>query len=168
MSDLKKQLSQPLVAAAICSFLIFPARIIGREIALIFRRSIDYAISKNDTLFEFVARSHTAADTVRSLQAWSTWIVYGLVTAVIAMMITRWLTSRTLPWATIAATSAIWLGIYLLIWNWDSDLQFSLTGSQAVIPGQNWGPWPFAGLFGFFGGLITGLIFTARPWRATA
>ncbi len=130
-----------------------------------FRRSIDYAFSNNDTLFEFVARSHTAADGVRSVQAWSTWIIYGLITAMVAMLITRWLTTRTLPWITIALTSTIWIAIYLLFWNWDSELQFSLDGSQIAIPGQNWGPWPFAGSFGFFGGLITGLILSATPWR---
>ncbi len=154
----------PLVAGVLCSIFLFPTRLLGQEIAQVFRRSVDHVISRNDTLFELMIRSETAADTARLVQAWGSWILYGLVAALVAMWLTRWLAARALPWTSIWLVAGIWLAIYLFVWKWDNDIIFNLSALQPAGSGPVWGPWPYAGSFGFFIGLITGLALAAKPW----
>ena len=144
---------------------MLPAHPVGQEIAQGFRRLVDFIVSKNDILFELVSRSSDAADMVHSSQAWGAWIIYGLITALIAMTITRWLAKSPLSWITIAVVGSIWIGIYLSIWNWDNQLQFALSEFNSNNSGQTYCPWPFGGSFGFFGGFIIGLVLVATPWR---
>lgn len=157
---------RPLVAAAVCSLLALPARLIGDEAARAFRRAIDHIVSWSDSLFALVARSEAAYDAVREAQAWGAWIVYGLVTAVVAMLMARWLAGRPLPWASIAVVLVVWMGVRGLVWNWDGDLQFALTPIQIGGAPATWGPWPYAGTIGFFAGFAAGLVLVAMPWRA--
>ncbi len=163
----KSRLSNPCAAGIFCSLFVLPAHPVGQEVAQGFRRLVDFIISKNDTLFEFVSKSSEAADTARTIQAWGAWIVYGLVAALIAMAITRWLAKRPLSWITITVVVFIWIGIYLTIWNWDNQLQFTLSEFNSNNSNQSYGPWPYAGSFGFFGGFVVGLVLAASPWRAS-
>lgn len=159
-------MAKPLVAGVVCSLLVFPARAIGQELAQAFRRSVDRVVSQSDTLFELVVRSDIAADIVRIIQAWGSWILYGFVAALIAMWITRWLAARPLPWTSIGLVAVIWLAIYLFVWKWDGEIFFNLSDLQPAGSGPVWGPWPYAGSVGFFVGLIAGLALAAKPWLA--
>jgi len=159
---------RPLVAAALCSVLALPARLFGDEAARAFRRAVDWTVSWSDSLFALVTRSDAAYEAVRSAQAWGAWIVYGLVTAVVAMLVTRWLAGRPLPWTSVAIVVVLWMAVRGLVWNWDGDLQFWLTPVQLGGPPVTQGPWPYAGTVGFFAGFAAGLVLAATPWRAAA
>ncbi len=148
-----------------CGALVLPTHFLGQEFAQGFRRLVDFIVSKNDAMFELVSSSSYAADTVRSIQAWGAWVIYGFIAAIIAMAITRWLAKSPLNWITIVLVITVWIGIYLTIWNWDNQLQFASSEFQSGNLKQTYGPWPYAGSFGFFGGFIVGLILAATPWR---
>lgn len=161
-------LAQPLVAGLICSVLVLPARALGHETAQAFRRAVDHVVSRSDTLFAFVAQSDGNAELVRGAQAWGAWVIYGLVAGAIAMLVTRWIAGRALPWISVGVVCAIWLAVYAFVWNWNVELRFSL-GDFAFDSGQlTFGPWPYAAFWGFFGGLVPALILAASPWRASA
>jgi len=150
----------------LCSLLALPARLIGDETARAFRRLVDWLVSWSDVVFSVVTRSDAAADAVRSGRAWGAWIVYGLVTGIAAMLVTRWLAGRALPWRSVATVLTVWAGVRLLVWNWDGDLQFALTDFRIGGPPSRLGPWPYAGSFGFLAGFAAGLVLAATPWRA--
>lgn len=162
---LRQQLNNPIMAGLLCSVLVILSRPFGQETAQAFRRLVDYSVSKNDRLFEYASGSAGAAESIHALQAWGAWIIYGLVTALIAMAITRWLARVRISWIAIALVVVVWSGIYLLFWNWDNELIFVLARDKSGVAGQAWGAWPYAGSFGYFGGFITGLIAVAAPWR---
>ena len=163
-----KAVQNPYVAAAVCSALAFPARPFGHEAAQASRRSVDYLVSRSDVLFDWVTRSDAAADAVRAGQAWGAWIIYGLITGLIAMFITRWLAGRPLSWRSIFIILAVWITIRAFFWNWDNDLQFRLTEISLAHGNTAYGPWPYAGWVGFFIGFALGIILAATPWRSKA
>lgn len=99
MSAWRNFIERPLAAAIVCSLLVLPARAIGHEAAQAFRRLFDHVVSKSDTLFALATQSKATADAFRSGQAWGAWIVYGFVTGVIAMLVTRKLVGRALQWS---------------------------------------------------------------------
>ena len=153
------------MAGLLAGLLVLPARAAGHEAAQAFRRLVDMIVSKSDFLFELVTKSETAADNVRSVQAWGAWIIYGLVAALLAVLITRWLTKKPMSWLSIAIVLVIWIAIYLLVWNWDSELRFNLHQFRLGELGTQWGAWPHASPYGYFGGFAVALILTAMPWR---
>jgi hypothetical protein len=163
----RESIARPLPASVLCSVMALPARLPGEEAARAFRRLLDWAFSRSDLLFDLVARSGTAAEAVRSGRAWSAWIVYGLVTGLAAMLATRWLAGRALPWMSIAIVLGLWIGVRLLVWNWDGSLQFALTEFRLDGPPVVWGPWPYAGSIGFLCGFAVGLVLAATPWRVS-
>jgi hypothetical protein len=156
--------ARPLVAAGLCSLLALPARAVGHEAAQAFRRVVDRIVSWSDTLFALVARSDAAFEAVRQIQAWGAWVVYGLVSAALAMLVTRWLAGRPLPWASVAIVLLVWIGVRAFVWDWDDDLRFALTRFRVDAP-MTYGPWPHAGTAGFFAGFAAGLVLVAMPWR---
>jgi hypothetical protein len=166
MSAWRKLIERPLAAAMVCSLLVLPARAIGHEAAQAFRRLFDHVVSKSDTLFALATRSKETVETFRFGQAWGTWILYGLVAGVIAMLITRRLVGHALHWADIALVLAVWIAVYFFVWNWDSELKFILTNFQFGGPRIVSGPLPLGGSVGFFSGLAAGLTLAATPWRA--
>lgn len=165
MPNWRMHLTNPYLAGIVCSVLVLPAHFIGQEAALAFRRMINHIISQNDTLFEFASSSKANTELIHTSQAWSEWIIYGLITAIIAAIIARWLAGSPMSWKTIVLVIAIWVIIYLLVWNWDEQLQFALGQFKSGVISREWGPWPHAGSFGFFSGFIVGLILGAAPWR---
>src|SRR5262245_43827032 len=97
------------------------------------------------------------------------WIVYGLVAGLTAMLVTRWLAGRALSWLSVALALAIWLGIRL-VWDWDADDSFLLAGSRSRMVGYSPGsaaysPGPYDGSLGFLIGFSVALVLAATPWR---
>src|SRR5262245_15366216 len=144
-SPLRTAIARPLPAAILCSLLVLPARLLGWEAANGFRRLVDLAVSRSDALLGDVAESVVAADAVRAGQAWGAWAVHGLVTALAAVLATRWAAGRALPWASLAVVLGVWIGVRALVWNWDGELRFALTGLRLGGPPVVWGAWPYAG-----------------------
>ncbi len=160
----RERLGNPVVAGLVCSALLFPAHALGQEAAQALRRAIDHVVSRSDTLFAWATEADANADLVRSVQAWGAWILCGLIAGAVAMVLTRWLAGRALGWVSIAVVGAAWLAVYALVWDWTGELRFLRGGSLAE--GMRSGPWPYAGFWGFFAGLIPALIVAASPWRA--
>jgi len=150
----------------VCSILVLPARFAGEEVAQLFRRLFDHLVSNSDILFDLVRGSKQASDMLLVGQAWGTWILFGLFTALIAVLVTRWLAGKSLPWSSVVLVSFIWLVIYLRYWNWDGELLFYQGAFLPDAPNYGFGPLPYGGSFGFFGGFIAGLVLAATPWRA--
>ena len=158
MRNLRELLAKPLAAVTLCAVLIVPARFVGQEAGLVLWRLVDHVVSRFDMLFEVATSFEMALVIIRTVQAWGSWFMYGAVTAIVAMGLTRWLAMRPLPWRTVVMVLVIWIGIYLLLWNADSTLRPDL-------PDQGIDHWSYAGPFGFFGGFIAGLVLAAAPWR---
>lgn len=158
--------SPPWLTGVLCALLAAPARVLGHEAAQAFRRLVDHIVSRSDTLFDYASSSESAADTIRSIQAWGAWVLYGLVAGLLAMAATRVLTRRPAGWVAIGATLAIWLAVYALIWRWDEELRFISAGSS-LAEGVLFGAWPYAGSFGWFGGFALGLVLAGAPCRAS-
>src|SRR5215470_1909497 len=154
-------IARPLGAAALCSLLVWPAWLLGDEAARWFRWLVDRVVSRSDVLFSF-AMSDTGFYAVASGRAWGSWIVYGLVAGLAAMLVTRWLAGQALSWLSIALVLAIWLGIRL-VWDWDVDDSFLLAGSRSRVAAYS--PGPYAGSLGFFVGFSAALVLAATPWR---
>jgi hypothetical protein len=166
MDAVREILSRPLAAAAMCALLTLPARLPGDEAARAFRRLIDLAISRSDLVFGLVTRSDLAYAVARHGQAWGAWIVYGLVTGLIAMGATRLLAGRAQAWSVVALVLGVW-ALVRLVWNWDLALQFALTPVLPGGPPARYGPWPYAGSLGYLAGFALGLVLAAAPWRAS-
>lgn len=168
MTRWREIIGRPLAAAALCSLLVWPAWLLGDEAARWFRWLIDRVVSRSDVLFSF-AMSDVGFYAIASARAWGSWIVYGLVAGLTAMLVTRWLAGRALSWLSVALVLAIWLGIRL-VWDWDADDSFLLAGSRsrmvAYSPGSAaYSPGPYHGSLGFFVGFSAALMLAATPWR---
>ncbi len=161
----RKYINYPWIAGVMCSLLVFITRPLGEELGQAFRRLVDHIVSRSDYLFEYAASSNIAATNIHAIQAWGAWIIFGFVSAYFAMLITRWLARSPISWGAVFIVLVLWLALYLLVWNWDADMQFPLARAASGV-GQVWGPWPSAGSFGYFGGMFFGLVLAATPWRA--
>jgi len=161
-------IARPLGAAAVCSLLVWPAWLLGDEAARWFRWLVDRVVSRSDVLFS-LATSDAGFYAIASGRAWGSWIVYGLVAGLAAMLVTRWLAGRALSWLSVALVLAIWLGIRL-VWDWDADDSFLLAGSRSRMVGYSPGsaaysPGPYDGSLGFFIGFSLALVLAATRWR---
>jgi len=163
MTAWREVIARPLGAAAICSLLVWPAWLLGDEAARAFRWLFDRVVSSSDFLFA-LTRSDAGFYAIASGRAWGSSIVYGFATGLAAMLVTRWLAGRALPWLSLALVLAIWLGIRLLFWDWDADDGFLLARSRQI-SGAAYSPWPYAGSLGFFIGFCVALVLAATPWR---
>jgi hypothetical protein len=168
MTAWRELIARPLGAAALCSLLVAPAWLLGDEAARWSRWLVDRVVSRSDFLFS-VAMSDAGFYAIASGRAWGSWIVYGLVVGLAAMLVTRWLAGRALSWLSVALVLAIWLGIRL-VWDWDADDSFLLAGSRSRMVGYSPGsasysPGPYDGSLGFFVGFSAALVLAATPWR---
>jgi hypothetical protein len=161
MTPWREIIARPFGAAAVCSLLVWPAWVLGDEVARWFRWLVDRVVSRTDSLFS-VAMSDAGFYAIASGRAWGSWIVYGLATGLAAMLITRWLAGRALSWLSVALVLAIWLGIRL-VWDWDADDSFLLARSRSRMSAYS--PSPYAGSLGFFVGFSAALVLAATPWR---
>ena len=157
----REVIARPLVAAAVCSLLVWPAWLLGDEAARAFRWVVDRGVSWSDSLFS-VAMTDAGFYAIASGRAWGSWIVYGLATGLAAMLVTRWLAARALSWLSVALVLAIWSGIRL-VWDWDADDSFLLAGSRSRIAAYS--PGRYDGSLGFFAGFSAALVLAATPWR---
>jgi hypothetical protein len=169
MMTWREIIARPLGAAAVCSLLVWPAWVLGDEAARWFRWLVDRVVSRSDVLFS-LATSDAGFYAIASGRAWASWIAYGLVAGLAAMLVTRWLAGRALSWLSVALVLAIWLGIRL-VWDWDADDSFLLAGSRsrmaAYSPGSaGYSPGPYDGSLGFFVGFSAALVLAATPWRS--
>jgi len=168
MAAWREIIARPLGAAALCSLLVAPAWLLGDEAARWSRWLVDRVVSRSDYLFS-MAMSDTGFCAISFGRAWGSWIVYGLVAGLAAMLVTRWLAGRALSWLSVALVLAIWLGIRL-VWDWDADDSFLLAGSRSRMVGYSPGsaayaPGPYDGSLGFFVGFFVALVLAATPWR---
>src|SRR5215470_7626175 len=126
-------IARPLGAAALCSLLVWPAWLLGDEAARWFRWLVDRVVSRSDVLFSF-AMSDTGFYAVASGRAWGSWIVYGLVAGLAAMLVTRWLAGRALSWLSVALVLAIWLPIRRGLRPIHRALTMARSASSSVFP----------------------------------
>ena len=168
MTAWREVIARPVGAAALCGLLVWPSWLLGDEAARWFRWLVDRAVSRSEFLFS-LAMSDAGFYAISSGRAWGSWIVYGLVAGLAAMLVTRWLAGRALSWLSVALVLAIWLGIRL-VWDWDADDSFLLAGSRsrmaAYLPGSAaYSPGRYDGSLGFFVGFSAALMLAATPWR---
>src|SRR5262245_20451074 len=79
-------IARPLGAAAVCSLLVWPAWLLGDEAARWFRWLVDRVVSRSDVLFS-LATSDAGFYAIASGRAWGSWIAYGLVAGLAAMLV---------------------------------------------------------------------------------
>jgi hypothetical protein len=164
----REVIARPFGAAALCSLLAWPSWLLGDEAARLLRWFVDRAVSRSEFLFS-LAMSDAGFYAIAAGRAWGSWIVYGLVAGLAAMLVTRWLAGRALSWLSVALVLAIWVGIRL-VWDWDADDNFVLAGSRSRMVGYSPGsagysPGPYDGSLGFLIGFAAALVLAATPWR---
>ncbi len=165
MAKLESLKNHPILTGLLCSLLVIPTIFIGQETALLFRRGVDRVISQSDFLFNWVANSVAATNIVHLVQNWGAIVVYGLVTAALAMLITRYLVRGAVSWKTITVVTVVWAAIYFA----DQNMS-GLLSLIPIVPEGNGLSTDLLGVLGsamFFCSFTIGLVTVGTPWRAT-
>ena len=156
----------PAVAFALCSALVFPARIPGHELGAAFRDLVNQFVSRIDWLFDLVVAQDASA-VVYGVQAWGVWIIDGIACGAMASGATRLLLRRRWrrPWLVALLVVLVWTLVRAAVWNWDAEFVWLVSGALLGSPPAVYGPWPLAGSVGFLGGLAGGLFAAAWALR---